>query len=447
MDGVFGFEYRSGELALRWGRDMVEQIQGDKFTRSLGIFQVTASGVAVIIGAGIFVLMGAATERAGALVWLSFVIAAALSALTAFSYMELSSMFPRASAEHEFTRQVFPRWIAGTVGWVMAVALVVATATVALGFSQYLREFVSIDRRLGAIALVLVMVVISYLGMERAAWVVVGLGAVEVGSLVVVGTSGLSRVGDVNLTSGQLGGVLSGAALVFFAFIGFDEVITLSEETKDPVRTIPRALFLALGISTLLYVLVAVSAVSVLGVDGLTSSERPLADVMTELSAAAIVSTSSTVLLVVTAASRMLYGVAVAGDLPGRLGVVRHRRVPLNALLVSAIVACGLILFNDLSLLAAATDVLVYVTFVFVNVVTIVLRKTQPDLERPFRIRGAIGWVPVVPVLGLVVVIVVSGQLELRATLLAALLIVAGAVVHWMHRLVEFRKSSIPQKS
>ena len=435
---------------------MVEQIQGDKFTRSLGIFQVTASGVAVIIGAGIFVLMGAATERAGALVWLSFVIAAALSALTAFSYMELSSMFPRASAEHEFTRQVFPRWIAGTVGWVMAVALVVATATVALGFSQYLREFVSIDRRLGAIALVLVMVVISYLGMERAAWVVVGLGAVEVGSLVVVGISGLSRVGDVNLTSGQLGGVLSGAALVFFAFIGFDEVITLSEETKDPVRTIPRALFLALGISTLLYVLVAVSAVSVLGVDGLMSSERPLADVMTELwgtrsgrwmSAAAIVSTSSTVLLVVTAASRMLYGVAVAGDLPGRLGVVRHRRVPLNALLVSAIVACGLILFNDLSLLAAATDVLVYVTFVFVNVVTIVLRKTQPDLERPFRIRGAIGWVPVVPVLGLVVVIVVSGQLELRATLLAALLIVAGAVVHWMHRLVEFRKSSIPQKS
>ncbi|MEY3365742.1 MAG: hypothetical protein RIS71_479, partial [Actinomycetota bacterium] len=333
MDGVFGFEYRSGELALRWGRDMVEQIQGDKFTRSLGIFQVTASGVAVIIGAGIFVLMGAATERAGALVWLSFVIAAALSALTAFSYMELSSMFPRASAEHEFTRQVFPRWIAGTVGWVMAVALVVATATVALGFSQYLREFVSIDRRLGAIALVLIMAVISYLGMERAAWVVVGLGAVEVGSLVVVGTSGLSRVGDVNLTSGQLGGVLSGAALVFFAFIGFDEVITLSEETKDPVRTIPRALFLALGISTLLYVLVAVSAVSVLGVDGLMSSERPLADVMTELwgtrsgrwmSAAAIVSTSSTVLLVVTAASRMLYGVAVAGDLPGRLGVVRH---------------------------------------------------------------------------------------------------------------------------
>ena len=428
----------------------------ESFDRSLGLFQVTASGVAVIIGAGIFVLMGAATERAGGLVWLSFVIAAVLSALTAFSYMELSSMFPRASAEHEFTRQVFPRWIAGTVGWIMAVALVVATATVALGFSQYLREFLVIDRRLGAIALVLVMVFVSYLGMERAAWVVVGLGAVEVGSLVIVGLSGLGHVGDVDLTSGRLGGVLSGAALVFFAFIGFDEVITLSEETRDPARTIPRALLLALGISTILYVLVAVSAVSVLGVDALATSERPLADAMADvwgsrvghwMSAAAIVSTSSTVLLVVTAASRMLYGVAVAGDLPGRLGIVRHRRVPLNALLMSAFVACVLILFNDLSLLAAATDVLVYVTFLFVNVVTIVLRRTEPNLDRPFRIRGSIGWVPVIPVLGLIVVIVVSGQLEFQATLLAGALIALGALVHWGHRFVEYRKVARAQKS
>ena len=170
---------------------MSDTFDSEPFDRPLGLFQVTASGVAVIIGAGIFVLMGAATERAGALVWLSFIIAALLSALTAFSYMELSSMFPRASAEHEFTRQVFPRWIAGTVGWIMAVALIVATATVALGFSQYVREFVSVDHRITAISLVFCMGVVSYLGMERAAWVIVGLGAIEIGSLVVVGLSGL----------------------------------------------------------------------------------------------------------------------------------------------------------------------------------------------------------------------------------------------------------------
>lgn len=421
----------------------------DRFARSLGLFRVTASGVAVIIGAGIFVLMGAATERAGALVWLSFVIAAVLSALTAFSYMELASMFPRASAEHEFARQVFPRWIAATVGWNMTVALVVATSTVALGFSRYVREFVGVDERLGAIALVVVMAVISYLGMERAAWVIVGLGAIEVGSLIIVGVAGLGHVGDVDLTSGPVGGVLSGAALVFFAFIGFDEVITLSEETKDPVRTIPRALLLALAISTVLYVVVSISSVSVLGVAGLSGAERPLAEVISHvwgtgagrwMSSAAIVSTSSTVLLVMTAASRMLYGVAIAGDLPIRLGRVRHRRVPLNALVLSSIIACGLIALNDLSLLAAATDVLVYTTFVVVNAVTIVLRKTQPDIERPFCIRGTIGWVPVLPMLALVVVIAVSGQLEARATVLAAVLTVGGVIVHWIHRLVEAKR-------
>ncbi|MFM9136768.1 MAG: APC family permease, partial [Actinomycetota bacterium] len=238
---------------------MPEASQPDRFARSLGLLHVTASGVAVIIGAGIFVLLSAATERAGALVWLSFILAALLSALTAFSYMELSSMFPRASSEHEFTRQVFPRWIAGTVGWIMAVALVVATATVALGFSRYLQEFVDVDRRLAAVVLIAVMAGVSYLGMEKAAWVVMVLGAIEIGSLVVVGGSGLGRLGDVDLTAGSLSGVLAGAALVYFAFIGFDEVITLAEETKDPTRTIPRALLMALANSTLMYVLDPVS--------------------------------------------------------------------------------------------------------------------------------------------------------------------------------------------
>jgi len=96
------------------------------FDRVLGLPQVTMSGVDVIIRAGIFVLLGPATQEAGGAVWLSFVVAALLSALTAFSYMELASMFPKASSEHEFTRHVFPRWVSAVVGWSMAAALVVA---------------------------------------------------------------------------------------------------------------------------------------------------------------------------------------------------------------------------------------------------------------------------------------------------------------------------------
>lgn len=161
----------------------------DTFKRVLGLPHVTMSGVAVIIGAGIFVLLGPATNEAGGAVWLSFVVAGVLSGLTAFSYMELASMFPKAGSEHEFAGQVFPRLVAVVVGWSMTAALVVAAATVALGFGRYVNEFVVFDERLAAALLLVGLAGVSYLGMERAAWLVIALGLVEVGSLVVVTTA------------------------------------------------------------------------------------------------------------------------------------------------------------------------------------------------------------------------------------------------------------------
>src|SRR5262245_55401171 len=110
--------------------------------RALGLLEVTASGVGIIIGAGIYVLLGAATAQAGSMVWLAFVLAGLLSAMTALSYAELASMFPSAAAEYEYTRRAFPEWIAFVVGWAMAAGLVVAAATVSLGFARYLGHFI-----------------------------------------------------------------------------------------------------------------------------------------------------------------------------------------------------------------------------------------------------------------------------------------------------------------
>ena len=416
----------------------------DAFRRVLGLPQVTLSGVAVIIGAGIFVLLGPATREAGGAVWLSFVVAGVLSALTAFSYMELASMFPKAGSEHEFASQVFPRWVAVTVGWSMTAALVVAAATVSLGFGRYLNEFVAVDERLAAVVLLLVMGVVSYLGMERAAWLVISLALIEIGSLVAVIVIGVPSVGDHDLLSGSFTGVLGAAGLVFFAFIGFDEVITLAEETVDPTWTVPRALLLALCISTLLYVGVAVSAVSVLGVDALSMADRPLAAVGEKvlggwagsaLSVAAMVSTGTTVLLVVTAGSRMFYGMADAGDLPGALAEVRFRRVPFNALIVTVLAAMGLLLLGDLKTLASATDALIYLTFLVVNAAVVALRRTMPNVNRPFRIRGNIGWVPVLPVAAFVVVLVVAQELQASSFWMVGVIVGIGLGVHAVHRL------------
>ena len=420
----------------------------DAFKRVLGLPQVTMSGVAVIIGAGIFVLLGPATREAGGAVWLSFVFAGALSALTAFSYMELASMFPKAGSEHEFASQVFSRWVAVVVGWSMTAALVVAAATVSLGFGRYLNEFVSVDERLAAAVLLLIMAVVSYLGMERAAWLVILLALVEIGSLIAVIVIGVPSVGNHDLLSGSFTGVLSAAGLVFFAFIGFDEVITLAEETRDPTWTVPRALLLALGISTLLYVGVAVSAVSVLGADALAVADRPLAAVGEKvfggwagsaLSSAAMVSTGTTVLLVLTAGSRMFYGMAGANDLPRFLAEVRFQRVPLNALIVTVIAALGLLLLGDLKTLASATDALIYLTFLVVNAAVVALRRTQPELHRPFRIRGAIGWVPVLPVLAFIAVVVVARELQQSSFWMVGVIVALGLAVHALHRVTSRR--------
>ena len=422
----------------------------DAFKRVLGLPQVTMSGVAVIIGAGIFVLLGPATREAGGAVWLSFVFAGALSALTAFSYMELASMFPKAGSEHEFASQVFSRWVAVVVGWSMTAALVVAAATVSLGFGRYLNEFVSVDERLAAAVLLLIMAVVSYLGMERAAWLIILLALVEIGSLIAVIVIGVPSVGNHDLLSGSFTGVLSAAGLVFFAFIGFDEVITLAEETRDPTWTVPRALLLALGISTLLYVGVAVSAVSVLGADALAVADRPLAAVGEKvfggwagsaLSSAAMVSTGTTVLLVLTAGSRMFYGMAGANDLPRFLAEVRFQRVPLNALIVTVIAALGLLLLGDLKTLASATDALIYLTFLVVNAAVVALRRTQPELHRPFRIRGAIGWVPVLPVLAFIAVVVVARELQQSSFWMVGVIVALGLAVHALHRVTSRREA------
>lgn len=410
----------------------------EPFRRSLGLLQVTTSGVALIIGAGVFVLLAPATERAGGLVWASFLTAAVLCALSAFSYMELSSMFPKAGSEHEFARQVFPQSVAFVVGWAMAVALIVATATVSLGFARYLGKYVDLDERIGGLAILALVSVIALRGMGAASRVIMTFAVVEVGGLVAVIAIGLPRLGDHSLLEGHgTSGVLSGAALIFFAYIGFDEVISLSEETRSPHRTIPRALILALGISTLLYTGVAIAGVSVLGADQLGQSTRPITEIFSAgfggasddvVTVVALFSTASTVLLAITASSRIMYGMASNGYLPRSFGQVHRRVVPRNALIVAVILGGLLILIEDLDLLAAATDALIYLLFLVTNLVVIILRRRRPDAERPFRIRGSIGWMPLVPVLATLVTLVLSFQLDRNAVLLALGLLALGFI-------------------
>lgn len=380
--------------------------------RGLGLLQVTAGGVGIIIGAGIYVLIGEAAGEAGNALWLSFVLAAALCAATGFSYAELASMFPSAGAEFDYTRQVFPEWVAFLVGWVMVTGLIVAAGTVSLGFGRYFGEFIDVDERIPAIALIAGLSLVGASGIRHSGRIIVALSAIQVSGLAAVIAFGIPSIGEVDLLASHgAQGVVGGAALVFFAFIGFDEVITLAEETRDPTRTVPRALLSALGISAALYAATAVAAVSVLGAGALAASDRPLADVVdaaaggngaTAIAIAALISTTNTTLLALTAASRLMFGMARSDALPRTFAHVTHRtKVPIHSLITAAVLAAGCALSGKLGLIAQVTDFAVYLVFVAVNLTVVVLRWRAPNRERPIRSPLSIRRVPILPLAGL----------------------------------------------
>jgi APA family basic amino acid/polyamine antiporter len=417
--------------------------------RTLNFWQVTASGVGIIIGAGIYVLIGAATQEAGSAVWLAFVLAGVLSALSALSYAELAGMFPSAGAEYEFARKAFNEFAGFITGWMMVIALLIAAGTVSIGFAQYARHFIDVDGRLASLALLAVMTAVIISGIQRSIWLTVTLAVLQVVGLVIVVASGVGHVGDRSLTEGAtIGGVLSGSALVFFAFIGFDEVVTLSEETKDASRVIPRALLAGLVIATALYVLVAIAAVSVVGAEALARSERPLALVMEHdlggrasdvVAAIALAATTNTTLLALTAASRNMYAMARSGSLPRMIARVGPTHAPWIAALLGVGVAAVFALTADIGLAASVTDFAVYAIFIVVNVSVIVLRKTHPEIRRSIAVPGAYRGVPLLPFAAIATVLVMLARLEGAAWVLGGLVLVAGAATWGMLRLVRRR--------
>lgn len=422
-----------------------------RLPRVLGLVHAVASGVGIIVGAGIYVLLASATEDAGGLVWLSFVVSAVVCALTALSYAELASMFPRTGGEYEYSSHVFGRSVTFMIGWAMAAGLVIAAAAVSLGFARYARYFWSIDDRALALALLVVAALVVAWGSQRWSTLVVVLSVVQVAGLLFVVVIGLDHLGDGELWRGvggstweSVSGVMSGAALVFFAYIGFDEVATLSEETNDPTRNTPRALLWSLGISASLYVLVSIAAVSVLGAEGLARSEQPLTDVAadavgdragTVMAVFAMLTTTNTTILVLTAASRMVFAMSRRGDLPAWGARLTAQGSPGLAVVASAVVSGAFVAWGELRLVASATDFAIYAIFLSVNVMVIVLRRRQPELVRPFRSPGSVGTWPILPILGFAVTVWMIVLLELESILVGiALFAVGGGLAVMRHR-------------
>jgi basic amino acid/polyamine antiporter, APA family len=346
--------------------------------RTLTVAHVSVAGVGVILGAGVYALIAPAAGHAGDALWLAFVLAGVTAGLTAYAYARLGSMQPKASAEFQYTSLAFGPRVGFFAGWLMLAADVFAAAAVAVGFGGYVAHLAGTPPAANALALVLLVAVVLYTGVRLSIAVAVVLTALEAAGLLFVIAVGVPSwtTATYALPSTGWPGVATAAALIFFAYLGFDELGNFAEEMHEPARDLPRALLISMVVTTAIYVLVAVSAVAAVGSRALSESVAPLAVVArrtlgptgdTAMSAIALAATANTVLLLLASAARSVYGMAAAGVLPRALAAVGPTAIPVRATISVLVVAGAAVMAGNLTEIAALTDAAVLMSFILVN--------------------------------------------------------------------------------
>jgi APA family basic amino acid/polyamine antiporter len=420
---------------------MDQQSPNPPLKRELGLLEVTLSGVGIILGAGVYVLIGQAAGLAGNAIWLAFGFSAIMALLTGLSYAELSSMFPKAGAEYDYVTNAFNSRLAFVIGWLVFLSGILAAATVALGFAGYFTALTSIPMLISAIVLLIVLTALLAYGVKETARVAVISTLIEASGLVIIIAIGLPHLGSVNYWEMPQGysGLFAASALIFFAYQGFESMVKFSEETKKPETTVPKALILALAISVILYILVALSVVSVLGWQQLAVSNAPFADVVSStlgpdaaviIAIVALFATANTALMSMYASSRILYGMAGSSSLTARLAWVHpDRRTPWIAISICGVLSVMLIFAGDIAFIANVTNFTLFITFIVINAAVIVLRYHSPQTPRAFRIPYAIGRLPLVPVVGIVFCIFLLAVQDLAVLTLGVVLTGVGVML------------------
>jgi APA family basic amino acid/polyamine antiporter len=394
-------------------------------------------GIGLILGAGIYVLIGDVAAIAGNAIWISFLLAATMASLTGLSYAELSSIFPKSAAEYVYVKEALrSNFLALFVGCLTIFVAVTSAAAVAIGFSGYLSVLLpQYPPILYAIGLVLALSFLNYYGIRESIWVNSIFTLVEVAGLLIIIAIGLSNVSVANTDylempemsysshGAIISTILASTLLVFFAYYGFENISNISEETKNPTRTIPRALILSIVVTTVIYVLVAVSTITLVGWDELSHSDAPLAlaaskaignDGVMVLTIIALFATTNTVLMMLISGSRIIFGIAKHGKgIPTILAEVHlSRKTPwLATIFITAFTVATIVLYTGkLSEVASVSVFSILVVFALVNLSVIRLRFKEPNLMRPFMSPFSIKKLPVLPVLGLAMTFIIIMQ-------------------------------------
>jgi APA family basic amino acid/polyamine antiporter len=409
--------------------------------RTLNLLDATAIGVGAIIGAGIFVVLGIAVGYAGPAVIVSMVIAGIVALFTALSFAELGSAIPKQGGTYEYAYEMISPFVAFISGCMWLFGQTVAGAAVCLGLAYYaVAVFPVLSLKIVAVSAALVLTALNLVGTKYSAMVNNVLVLVKILILCLFVGFGAFQVNPQNYSQfapNGLVGILQAAGFIFFAYIGFGRIAALGEEVKNPKKTLPLAILLALATSVIVYVATGLVATGLANYGKLASSGSPLADaakatgnstLIATISFGAIIATVSVLLTSLIGLSRVSFAMARNGQLPKSLATIHSRLgTPYVSILFTGALMAILVSVADLRQTAAITSLLLLTTHIILHVSAIRLRKKMPDLKTfkaPFY--------PLIPCLGVAscIILMFSLFVEREAWIVWAIVLVIVSVYY-----------------
>ncbi len=417
--------------------------------RSIGLIALALYGIGDILGAGVYGLIGKAAGEMGNAAWLGFLVSMVAASLTGLSYASLGSRYPKAAGAVFATSRAYRSgFISYAVGLALLASGLTSMATASRVFAGYFSGMTGgLPIPLIIVGFALAITFIVFWGIKESVWANGVFTLIEVGGLLLIIAFGISYLGNVSYfdavtVSNPTGAItapllLGGAVLTFYSFIGFEDMLNVAEEVKNPRRNIPIALITAITVSSVIYVLIALIAVSVLPPDVLAASEEPLVDVVGQIapwvppgffSAISLFAVANTALLNFIMGSRLLYGMSVQGIFPKPFAKVHaKRRTPHRTVLLVGTILLILAFSGDISGLARATSVLLLLCFVVVNISLVVLQRRE-------KIPGTFDVPAFVPILGSLVCLAMLTQTRIAEWLIAGTLLVIIVVLYFFMR-------------
>ncbi|MFQ5475507.1 MAG: APC family permease [Nitrosopumilus sp.] len=388
--------------------------------RNVGTFGAASVGIANIIGAGIFVLSGVAAGIAGPAVIFSFLIAGVIAMMTALSAAELSSFITETGASYAYTKRAFGRFWSFLVGWFKYFDYLIGGSAVSIGFAAYFTSVFGLEGALpiilAAVGLPIVLGVLNLIGVKEATQVTSVMVLIKIFAIVVllmIGGFYLFQHFDVGhytpFFATGFGGMLNGAAVIFFVFIGFNTVTMMSEETKNPHKTIPRALMVAFGVTFVLYMGVAFLLIGILDWNDVSKDAHPLGSISLVISEnpmlfdfisfSALIASGSVVLSSILGGTRASFAMGRDQLLPQQFDKISKKfGTPYFSIIIACIVIVVFagIFSNNIETIASIVNFGSLFTYLFVNLSVLKLRSSESQTKRFFKVP----LYPVIPIIG-----------------------------------------------